>query len=72
MNCEYCGRFVCNCVITVDDEREEVLREALDSMFKDPHSWSTRGCATCEKMTKLLKVDVGCVRFRRDKLKVIK
>lgn len=66
-NCEYCDRFVCSCIITEDDEREEALREAMNSLFKDPHYWSTRGCATCEKMTKLLKVDVGCVRFKKNK-----
>jgi len=65
VNCEHCGRFVCNCIMTEDDDRDSVLREALDSLFKDPHQWSTRGCGTCEKMTKILKVDVGCVRYKK-------
>jgi len=51
--------------MTEDDDRDSVLREALDSLFKDPHQWSTRGCGTCEKMTKILKVDVGCVRYKK-------
>lgn len=48
------------------DELEELRdsRQAVaDFLFADPHRWSKRSCPTCKKVTELLGVSFGCVRF---------
>lgn len=46
-----------------------VTRGAMDLLYVDSHSWSTRPCATCRSITALLGFDFGCDRYRREKSK---
>lgn len=39
------------------------LREALDSLYKDNHRWSSRPCATCSAITNAVGFPFGCDRM---------
>jgi hypothetical protein len=75
-NCEYCDRYVCNCVITDDDEddlelknfRAQILKIkfALKSFYTDNHNWSSRGCQTCKQISEAIGEGFGCVLAAKD------
>ena len=39
---------------------------ALDLIYRDPHSWSTRGCPTCRPISEMIGQDFGCVRYAKE------
>jgi hypothetical protein len=51
-----------------DDEREKtiqaaarvLMRAALAMLQKDPHSWSTRPCQTCQAVSAIAGEPFGC------------
>lgn len=44
-----------------------VSEAAMNVLYHDAHSWSARPCLTCKTITALLKFDVGCVRFAKER-----
>lgn len=38
-----------------------------DLIYKDPHQWSGRGCATCRAITKLSGMKFGCIRYAAER-----
>lgn len=63
-----CSRCFQTVIVGTSHNNEEctnaLKRPALDTLFKDPHSWSTRLCATCNAMTEWLGEPFGCNRYR--------
>lgn len=49
----------------LDAATNKILDATLRLIQKDPHQWSTRGCATCEAITSLLNRPFGCVLFKQ-------
>lgn len=46
---------------------ENILPQAVnDLLYRDPHSWSTRGCPTCRTITDLIGQDFGCIRYAKE------
>lgn len=41
-----------------------ITKAAMDLIYVDPHSWSTRPCSTRKAITALLGQRFGCDRFR--------
>lgn len=40
----------------------EATDKAFDLIYRDPHSWSTRPCSTCQTVSELLGRPFGCNR----------
>ena len=39
----------------------------LELIYKDPHSWSTRPCATCRAASAIIGQPFGCDRYRKER-----
>jgi hypothetical protein len=39
------------------------IKAALNLIQADPHQWSTRPCATCRAITKLIDEPFGCYAY---------
>jgi hypothetical protein len=78
MRCECDNRGVCaHCVAMAkrDDHEKRIAAlekilpvAALDLIYVDQHSWSTRPCSTCNAITTMIGQPYGCDRYRRDKI----
>lgn len=46
---------------------KEMIKAAMDTLYKDNHYWSSRGCPTCDSISKMLGFSIGCARFREER-----
>lgn len=46
---------------------EESFEIAFDRLYKDPHEWSTRPCKTCREISVNTGIEVGCVRYAKER-----
>lgn len=44
-----------------------LLRPVADLIYRDPHQWSQRPCATCRAVTSIIGEPFGCDRYRKEK-----
>lgn len=49
-------------------ERLGKFVDVLDALQKDNHYWSTRPCPTCDKHSRGLGFDLGCTKYRKERL----
>lgn len=44
-----------------------ITKVALDMIYVDSHSWSTRPCTTCRAVSTLVGIPFGCDRYRAER-----
>lgn len=48
---------------TIQAAARLLMRSALNTLYADPHQWSTRPCPTCRAISGLIGEPFGCNKF---------